>query len=123
MNADTETIITHVISDYHAADDTRTVEVIVSGFARDVKISAELIEAAPKLYEVLGEAREFLRRLDRASIVHTAPTPIGKLTIDIDIEEADFLLLLRHIDRASAEAKGVIADRPTHRARRQSLAD
>jgi hypothetical protein len=51
---DNETV-THVISDYHAADDTKTVEIIVTGFSWDVRKTVELINAAPKIYAALGD--------------------------------------------------------------------
>lgn len=55
-----ESISSHVISDYRAIADGRTTEVIVTGFAYDAKKAVELIKAAPQIYEALDAALDYM---------------------------------------------------------------
>ena len=91
INPQTDTTLHAVIHDYHAADDLRTVDVVVIGFAWDVEKTVQLIQAAPTLYDTMNTVLDYICE-------YIAPADRGP-------NGADMITLMK---RATAAAKGAV---------------
>ena len=91
INSQTDAIVHTVIDDYHAADDLRTVDIVVIGFAWDVEKTVQLIQAAPTLYDTMNTVLDYI-------VQYIAPADLGP--------DADNIITL--MKRATAAAKGAV---------------